>query len=72
MTARGSLSWIITTDMNWLTNPFALAWKAKNDAKSDRALLKEKCAYCDEPMYTVVRAHHHTEIINGKEQDVTK
>lgn len=35
-------------------------------------LLKEKCAYCDEPMYTVIRAHHHTEIINGKTQDVTK
>ena len=34
--------------------------------------LEEKCAYCGENMYTIVRAHHHTEIVNGREQDVTK
>lgn len=32
------------------------------------ALLKETCAHCGEKIYTVIRAHHHTE--NGI--DVTK
>ncbi len=32
------------------------------------ALITQKCAYCDEPMNTIVHAHHHTE--NGV--DVTK
>lgn len=33
--------------------------------------LEEKCAYCGENMYVIVRAHHHTEMVNGREQDVT-
>jgi len=31
-----------------------------------------KCAWCGENMYTQVRAHHHTEIVDGREQDVTR
>ena len=34
----------------------------------DLALLEERCAWCGERLYTIVRGHHHTE--NGK--DVTK
>lgn len=30
------------------------------------------CAYCGDEMYGTIRVHHHTEIINGKEIDVTK
>lgn len=30
--------------------------------------LEQKCAHCGEPLYAIVRVHHHTE--NGK--DVTK
>lgn len=35
------------------------------------ALISEKCAYCEEPMNTTIRAHHHTEVIDGVHQDVT-
>ena len=38
----------------------------------NKKLLEEKCAHCGELMYTIVRAHHHTEMIDGREQDVTK
>lgn len=32
----------------------------------------KRCAYCNEPMFGLVRIHHHTEKIDGKEVDVTK
>ena len=32
---------------------------------------KEKCGWCGENMYAKVQAHHHTEIVEGKEIDVT-
>jgi len=35
--------------------------------KEQKKLLNQKCAHCEEHMYTVVKAHSHTE--NGK--DVT-
>ena len=39
----------------------------------DRELMSTAvCAYCKEPMYTTIQAHHHTERVNGIEQDVTR
>ena len=29
------------------------------------------CAYCGDEMYGTIRIHHHTEIISGKETDIT-
>lgn len=29
------------------------------------------CAWCGQPMYALVRAHHHTETVDGVLQDVT-
>lgn len=31
----------------------------------------ELCAHCNEPVYALIRAHHHTEIIDGVLQNVT-
>jgi len=32
----------------------------------------DKCHFCGEDMYGVIQVHHHTEIIDGRETDVTK
>jgi 5-methylcytosine-specific restriction endonuclease McrA len=47
----------------YLQNQTEENWKALRTAIVE----EKKCAYCNEPMYTTIRAHHHTE--NG--QDVT-
>lgn len=41
----------------------------KRDREHPELLVK--CGGCGEKMYGVVRVHHHTEIVDGHEQDVT-
>jgi len=31
-----------------------------------------QCKHCGEPMHTLVKSHHHTELVDGVITDVTK
>lgn len=42
-----------------------------NDSLLFRSDGKDKCAHCGEELYGKIRVHHHTEMIDGVEKDVT-